>query len=1004
MQDRLSRGPKLTGDLSRVGSGLARGTSRKKWLTAAAWSGTWPAPGASLDLDFVNDRGWVRGSGQGRVMDAITYTRAGDANFVNSQGLIQRSSLTLDPTTYVASQGTSINPNLFTWSEDFTNAAWTKTGLTVSSSVEQAPTGISSTFRLTEASGSITLSELYNRQYGTDQYNVLSVYAKEDPTSAKRYLVLGLYYTGLTRWAYAVIDVATKDYVIRSDGIQNIAVGMAFTDMGNGWTRFSTAIQTPLASQRVVIGITNTFTPTNSYNLGGYTGDGVSGMFITGAQLEISNGAAESVRPKPRFDWSNTIQLMPQNELTLSRPDNIITWQSATSDFGTTTGINWNSSTGLNGTLSGATFVDTNSFLSRTLGSLSANKRISLHCKAISGSNITISFRNPSAGSSTLVFNPNNLTFTQTAGSIASNLLYESSDNSFARLSFVNSFAGANIQIRVAGGTNDVIDAFQINDPQLNNTYVEAGLSSVFTLPLSATSTVNGMLIEEARINYVLWCRDLTKSYTPTNKNWFQNSNVFTDAVWSFDTNQAQITRTAGFGDPFSGSAATRIQPNSGRTAANAYFGQRTRTLYPSTYSIYMKAAEYQYGVISLFTYVAGNFAVFNLSAGTILTAPTVSGLSAAIESVGNGWYRCSLTVTLPSLSRGFLVSTSPDGTITTTANGTSGILIYGAQAENTVSPSSYENITSLPSALWTHNNVSVVRNQTGVDGISTSACLVSATANNAQVSQLTLLSPRSSSASMYLKRVSGSGVIQITLDGVTWSTVDLSSTDWRRVALNGAVTNPAVGIKIATNGNSVAVDYAQIEDLSGATPYGASSPIFTTSATVTRPADFPVIFNRSANAQIIDLTKFTVYAEIDITFRNGYAAGGIVSVGTNANDVFWSPINLDGRTGVGFLNPQASSLVIPVFGTTYKVALTHSQGIGSSRDQNGAINGIKYSTSILFDSATSRGILSTPVDRIGIGHLARNPSSMDHFNGRIKRLIIWPNFLNAQVMEELTK
>jgi hypothetical protein len=138
-----------------------------------------------------------------------------------------------------------------------------------------------------------------------------------------------------------------------------------------------------------------------------------------------------------------------------------------------------------------------------------------------------------------------------------------------------------------------------------------------------------------------------------------------------------------------------------------------------------MKAVEYDFGVLSLFSYAAGNFAVFDLSTGTILTAPTIAGLTASIESVGDGWYRCSLTVNAPERQRGFLISTSPDGATNTAANGTSGILIYGAQAENGLTATTYEDVADLPVALWTHDNVTVAKDQTGIDGVVGAASLV---------------------------------------------------------------------------------------------------------------------------------------------------------------------------------------------------------------------------------------------------------------------------------------
>jgi hypothetical protein len=78
---------------------------------------------------------------------------------------------------------------------------------------------------------------------------------------------------------------------------------------------------------------------------------------------------------------------------------------------------------------------------------------------------------------------------------------------------------------------------------------------------------------------------------------------------------------------------------------------------------------------------------------------------------------------------------------------------------------------------------------------------------------------------------------VQVTLDGSTYSTVELSDTEWYRIVLSGSVTNPTVGIKIVVDGDAVAMDYGQVED-----GLFATSPILTTTATATRAVDLAEI------------------------------------------------------------------------------------------------------------------------------------------------------------------
>jgi hypothetical protein len=119
MLDKLASGPRIGQDLARVGSGVARGANKAKLMTGAAWTDTWPAPGSTLDLDFANNRGWVRGFGQGGVMDAITYTSASSATFVGPDGVLKTARYGSAPSPYTFTSGGQVSPNNLLYSEDF---------------------------------------------------------------------------------------------------------------------------------------------------------------------------------------------------------------------------------------------------------------------------------------------------------------------------------------------------------------------------------------------------------------------------------------------------------------------------------------------------------------------------------------------------------------------------------------------------------------------------------------------------------------------------------------------------------------------------------------------------------------------------------------------------------------------------------------------------------------------------------------------------------------------
>jgi hypothetical protein len=107
----------------------------------------------------------------------------------------------------------------------------------------------------------------------------------------------------------------------------------------------------------------------------------------------------------------------------------------------------------------------------------------------------------------------------------------------------------------------------------------------------------------------------------------------------------------------------------------------------------------------------------------------------------------------------------------------------------------------------------------------------------------------------VFLKRITGTGNIQVTLDGSTYSTVELSDTLWYRIVLSGSVTNPTVGIRLAVSGDAVAMDYGQVED-----GLFVTSPILTTTATVTRSADVGTLFAQNFGNNVRGYNKGTFY------------------------------------------------------------------------------------------------------------------------------------------------
>lgn len=143
-----------------------------------------------------------------------------------------------------------------------------------------------------------------------------------------------------------------------------------------------------------------------------------------------------------------------------------------------------------------------------------------------------------------------------------------------------------------------------------------------------------------------------------------------------------------------------------------------------------------------------------------------------------------------------------------------------------------------LTNAAWTASNITAAKDQIGLDGSANSASSITATAGNGTILQAITATSAQRAQSVYVKRITGAGVVEMTMDnGSTWTAIAVTAS-WARVTIPAqTLANPTVGFRIVTSGDAVAIDVVQNEVAVGATP-GPSSPIVTTSAAVQRERD----------------------------------------------------------------------------------------------------------------------------------------------------------------------
>lgn len=209
-----------------------------------------------------------------------------------------------------------------------------------------------------------------------------------------------------------------------------------------------------------------------------------------------------------------------------------------------------------------------------------------------------------------------------------------------------------------ADGSGVTVWHAQLNRGPVPTTYLPTTTAAVIGVPVSydIANSQYGILSEPAATNLQVYSQE------------------FDNAAWT--KNNATVTANAVVA-PDGTTTADTLTDDTANDVHRAYDAITLATATPATFSVYAKAGTHNYLSIVYVATVENMFTqVFDLSDGSLgeSDAGTTTGTitDATITSVGNGWYRCTVTGSL------------------TGANGFFGIAMAGAKTGNTFSTSGY--------------------------------------------------------------------------------------------------------------------------------------------------------------------------------------------------------------------------------------------------------------------------------------------------------------------------
>lgn len=280
-----------------------------------------------------------------------------------------------------------------------------------------------------------------------------------------------------------------------------------------------------------------------------------------------------------------------------------------------------------------------------------------------------------------------------------------------------------------------------------------------------------------------------------------------------------------------------------------------------------------------------------------------------------------------------------------------------------------------LTNGAWMPTNVTAALDQTGIDGAANSASSITATASNGIILQAITLGSSARFETAFVKRLVGTGTIEMTMDGgSTWTAIS-PTTSWSRASIpTQTLANPSVGFRIGTSGDSIAVDFVQNENGVFATP-----PILTTGSAATRAAD-----------------NISLIGPALAAFKNASGYSALVKTGLWASTAAATIYLLTEASTNRFIYGGATDLNLRTYNGSSALTATFGSGTLTTSDIK---VGAKFAPSgraiVANGGAVSSDANTNPIPSVVyLGSLGASAN----INGSIKRLVVMPPLDNSSL------